>query len=211
MARYLKPIIVFALLAPWCWLAYRVYLETLLVGSGLGADPVEGLIHYLGEWSLIVLLSAFSVTPLSRQFKWPMLIRSRRLIGVVAFVFVVTHTLVFAIFYAELQWQIFLREVIERPYITLGMASVIILALLTLTSTRGWQRRLGRRWKQLHRWVYLAVPLALLHLLWLRKDGYADVVIYSLWAAAMAAERMHHWRTGRRQKQSRQTKASVSM
>jgi hypothetical protein len=48
-------------------------------------------------------------------------------------------------------------------------------------------------------------------LLWLRKDGYADVVIYSLWAAAMAAERMHHWRTGRRQKQSRQTKASVSM
>ena len=120
---------------PWCWLAYRVYLETLQTGAGLGADPVEGLIHYLGEWSLIVLLSAFSVTPLSRQFKWPMLIRSRRLIGVVAFVFVAVHTLVFAIFYAELKWPIFLREVVERPYITLGMASVVILMLLTLTST----------------------------------------------------------------------------
>ena len=77
MARYLKPIIVSALLVPWSWLAYRVYLETLLVGSGRGADPVEGLIHYLGEWSLIVLLSPFSVTPLSRQFKWPMLMAER--------------------------------------------------------------------------------------------------------------------------------------
>ncbi len=211
MARYLKPAIVFALLMPWCWLAYRVYLETLQTGAGLGADPVEGLIHYLGEWSLIVLLSAFSVTPLSRQFKWPMLIRSRRLIGVVAFVFVAVHTLVFAIFYAELKWPIFQREVVERPYITLGMASVVILMLLTLTSTRGWQRRLGRRWKQLHRWVYLAVPLALLHLLWLRKDGYTDVFIYSLWAAVMAAERIHHWRGGRREKQSRLAKASVSI
>ena len=211
MARFLKPTIVLALLVPWCWLAYRIYLETLQVGSGLGADPVEGLIHYLGEWSLIVLLSAFSVTPLSRRFKWPMLIRSRRLVGVVAFVFVVTHTVVFAIFYAELQWQVFLQEVIERPYITLGMASVMILTLLTVTSTRGWQRRLGRRWKQLHRWVYLAVPLALLHLLWLRKDGYADVIIYSLWAVVMAAERLHHWLGGRRQKQSRQTEASVSI
>ena len=163
MARYLKPTIVLALLVPWCWLAYRIYLETLQVGSGLGADPVEGLIHYLGEWSLIVLLSAF-FDPLSRRLQWPMLIRSRRLVGV-AFVFVVTHTLVFAIFYAELQWQVFLQEVIERPYITLGMASVMILTLLTVTSTRGWQRRLGRRWKQPHRWVYLAVPLALLHLL----------------------------------------------
>ena len=73
-----------------------------------------------------------------------MLIRSRRLVGVVAFVFVVTHTLVFAIFYAELQWQVFLQEVIERPYITLGMASVMILTLLTVTSTRGWQRRLRK-------------------------------------------------------------------
>jgi sulfoxide reductase heme-binding subunit YedZ len=111
------------------------------------------------------------------------------------------HSVVFAIFYAELQLQILLREVLERPYITLGMASLMILSLLSLTSTRGWQRRLGKSWKRLHQWVYLAVPLALLHLLWLRKDGYDDVAIYTLWAVVMAAERLYVWRKRQRQDQ----------
>lgn len=197
----MKPVVVVALLLPWFWLGYLVYLETLQTGSGLGADPVEGLLHYLGEWSMIVLLCAFSVTPLSRQFMWPALIRSRRLIGLFAFSFVLVHSVVFAIFYAELQLQILLREVLERPYITLGMASLMILSLLSLTSTRGWQRRLGKSWKRLHQWVYLAVPLALLHLLWLRKDGYDDVAIYTLWAVVMAAERLYVWRARQRQDQ----------
>ncbi len=201
LRRYVKPVVVVALLLPWFWLGYLVYLETLQTGSGLGADPVEGLLHYLGEWSMIVLLCAFSVTPLSRQFKWPALIRSRRLIGLFAFSSVLVHSVVFAIFYAELQLQILLREVLERPYITLGMASLMILTLLSLTSTRGWQRRLGKSWKRLHQWVYLAVPLALLHLLWLRKDGYDDVAIYTLWAVVMAAERLYVWRKRQRQDQ----------
>ena len=201
LRRYVKPVVVVALLLPWFWLGYLVYLETLQTGSGLGADPVEGLLHYLGEWSMIVLLCAFSVTPLSRQFMWPALIRSRRLIGLFAFFFVLVHSVVFAIFYAELQLQILLREVLERPYITLGMASLMILSLLSLTSTRGWQRRLGKSWKRLHQWVYLAVPLALLHLLWLRKDGYDDVAIYTLWAVVMAAERLYVWRARQRQDQ----------
>ena len=201
LRRYVKPVVAVALLLPWFWLGYLVYLETLQTGSGLGADPVEGLLHYLGEWSMIVLLCAFSVTPLSRQFKWPALIRSRRLIGLFAFSSVLVHSVVFAIFYAELQLQILLRELLERPYITLGMASLMILTLLSLTSTRGWQRRLGKSWKRLHQWVYLAVPLALLHLLWLRKDGYDDVAIYTLWAVVMAAERLHVWRKRQRQDQ----------
>lgn len=196
----MKPVVVAALLLPWFWLSYLVYLETLQTGSGLGADPVEELIHYLGEWSMIVLLCAFSVTPLSRQLKWPALIRSRRLIGLFAFFFVLVHSAVFAVFYAELQWQILLREVFERPYITLGMASLMILSLLSITSTRGWQRRLGKSWKRLHQWVYLALPLALLHLLWLRKDGYDDVAIYTLWAGLMAAERLYSWRQRQGQK-----------
>lgn len=197
----MKLVVVVAFLLPWFWLGYLVYLETLQTGRGLGPDPVEGLLHYLGEWSMIVLLCAFSVTPLSRQFKWPALIRSRRLIGLFAFSFVLVHSVVFAIFYAELQLQILLREVLERPYVTLGMASLMILTLLGLTSTRRWQRRLGKSWKRLHQWVYLAVPLALLHLLWLRKDGYDDVAIYTLWAVVMAAERLYYWRKRQRQEQ----------
>lgn len=189
-----KPILAAGLLLPLTWVLFLIYLETRQTGLGLGADPVEGLLHYLGEWSMIVLLLTFSVTPLSRRFRWPWLVRSRRMIGLFAFAFVICHALVFAVFYVQLQWQVLVQEVFERPYITLGMGSLLLLTLLALTSTRGWQRRLGSGWKGLHRWVYLAVPLALLHLLWLRKDGYGDVVVYSLWAAAMAAERIATWR-----------------
>lgn len=192
--RLVKPGIALAMLTPWLWLGYLIYLETQQVGSGLGPDPVEELLHHLGEWSLIVLLCAFSVTPLQRRFGWAVLIRSRRMIGLFAFAFVLAHAGVYAVFYVELNWQLLLDEVVKRPYITLGMASLLILTALAVTSTRGWQRRLGRRWKWLHRWIYLAVPLALAHLLWLRKDGYADLVVYSIWAAVMAGERFYSWR-----------------
>lgn len=189
-----KPVIAAAMLGPWLWLAYLIFLETAQSGSGLGAEPVEGLLHYLGEWSLITLLCAFSVTPIQRQFGWAILIRSRRMVGLFAFAFVLLHAVVYAVFYVELDLRLLLQEVAERPYITLGMASLLVLALLAITSTRGWQRRLGRRWKALHRWVYLAVPLALAHLLWLTKDGYAEVALYTVWAGMMAGERVYAWR-----------------
>ena len=194
LRQFAKPALATALLLPWVWLVYAIYLETQQTGSGLGADPVEGLLHYLGESGLIVLLSAFSVTPLSRRLRWPWLVRSRRMVGLFAFALVAAHAAVFAVFYAQLKWQILLQEVIERPYITMGMASLLILSVLALTSTRNWQTRLGSTWKRLHRWVYLAVLLALLHLVWLRKDGYEDVVVYTLWAAVMGAERLYAWR-----------------
>ena len=143
---------------------------------------------------MISLLLAFSITPLSRLFRSPWLIRSRRITGLFAFTFVAVHAAIFSVFYVQLQWRAMLQEVIERPYITLGMSSLLILSLLAATSTRGWQRRLGSTWKRLHRWVYLAVPLAILHLLWLRKDGYEDVVVYTLWALAMGVERVLAWR-----------------
>lgn len=194
LRQFAKPALATALLLPWVWLVYAIYLETQQTGSGLGPDPVEGLLHYLGESGMIVLLSAFSVTPLSRRLRWPWLVRSRRMVGLFAFTLVAAHAAVFAVFYAQLKWQILLQEVIERPYITMGMASLLILSVLALTSTRNWQTRLGSTWKRLHRWVYLAVPLALLHLVWLRKDGYEDVVVYTLWAAVMGAERLYAWR-----------------
>ena len=194
LRQFAKPALATALLLPWVWLVYAIYLETQQTGSGLGPDPVEGLLHYLGESGMIVLLSAFSVTPLSRRLRWPLLVRSRRMVGLFAFALVAAHAAVFAVFYAQLKWQILLQEVIERPYITMGMASLLILSVLALTSTRNWQTRLGSTWKRLHRWVYLAVPLALLHLVWLRKDGYEDVVVYTLWAAVMGAERLYAWR-----------------
>ena len=88
LLRFAKPVLAAAMMAPWFWLVYAIYLETQQSGSGLGADPVEGLLHYLGKWGMISLLLAFSITPLSRLFRSPWLIRSRRITGLFAFTFV---------------------------------------------------------------------------------------------------------------------------
>ena len=185
-------------MAPWFWLGYLIYLETVQSGTGLGADPAEALLHYLGEWALIVLLCALSITPLQRQLGWAILIPCRRMVGLFAFAFVVCHALVYAVFYVQFDGTLLLQEVAQRPYITLGITSLLLLTPLAITSTRGWQRRLGQSWKALHRWVYPALALALAHLLWLTKDGYGEVALFAAWAAFLAGERLYAWRIRQR-------------
>jgi sulfoxide reductase heme-binding subunit YedZ len=194
--RLVKPAVAMAMLGPWLWLGYLIFLETVQSGTGLGGDPVEGLLHYLGEWSLIALLCAFSVTPLQRQLGWAILIPSRRMVGLFAFAFALFHAIVYAGVLCRAGWPLAAaRSRRATLHYAWHRAVCWYWTLLAITSTRGWQRRLGRRWKALHRWVYLAVPLALAHLLWLRKDGYADVALYTLWAGLMAGERVYAWRS----------------
>ncbi|HAL42624.1 MAG TPA: sulfoxide reductase heme-binding subunit YedZ [Gammaproteobacteria bacterium] len=185
-----KPALGFVLSLPLLWLAYLIYLELISPTSGLGPDPAEGLLHFLGEWSLIMLLIAFSVTPLRRRLRLLILGRCRRMAGLFAFTYVVMHLVTYMVLYVELSWALLLEDFYERTYITAGMASFLILLMMALTSTRGWQLRLGRYWRRLHTLIFAAVPLALLHLLWLRKDGYLDTTLYALWFAIMVLERL---------------------
>ena len=180
--------------APFAWLVYLISLEIVQPTSGLGPDPAEGLLHYLGEWSMIMLLVAFGVTPVQRLFKKPLLARSRRMMGLFAFAYVVLHLLAYVVLYVESSWQLLLEDFVERTYITAGIAAFFGLLVMAITSTKGWRRRLGQNWLRLHRVIYLAIPLALLHLIWLRKDGFGDVALYILCFAILLGERAYQIR-----------------
>ncbi|MEM7078166.1 MAG: protein-methionine-sulfoxide reductase heme-binding subunit MsrQ [Pseudomonadota bacterium] len=166
---------------PLAELAWRIGLELQQPTSGLGADPGEAIVHHLGTWALRILLLAFSVTPLRRTLRWQALGRARRLVGLFAFAYVTLHMLAYMFYY--LQWDVvaLFEDFSKRSYITVGIVSFLILAAMAVTSTRGWQRRLGRNWRRLHLGIYLAVALGLVHLWWLTRDGYAELLLYTIW------------------------------
>ena len=144
----------------------------------LGPNPVEFLERYTGLWSLRLLLVALALTPLRRITGRVEFVQVRRLMGLWAFAWICVHFVVFLTF--DLEWSPaqLLEEVMERTYITLGFAGWLLLVPLAVTSTRGWQRRLGRRWKQLHRLVWPAVWLGGLHFLWLVKSDHREPLLY---------------------------------
>lgn len=132
----------------------------------------------------------FAVASLDTFFRW---LRSRRMVGLFAFSYVLLHLTSYLVFYLGLSWQALFEDFVERAYITAGMVAFFCLLLMTLTSTRGWQRRLRQRWQQLHQLIYIAIGSALVHLAWLTRDGYLEVTLYSLWFALLCFER---WSVG---------------
>lgn len=156
----------------------------------LGANPVETLTHHSGEWALRLLLITLAMMPLARISKtqWP--IRVRRQLGLWSFFYLLAHFSIFLVFDLSLDFGLLAEEIAERPYITIGFAALLMLTPLAITSTRGWQRRLKRRWKQLHRLIYPAVILACLHFLWKAKVLEAEPVIYALIAALLLCIRL---------------------
>lgn len=203
-ALTLKVVLASLLSAPLLWLAWWVQLDINQPGTGLGPDAGETLVHYLGEWSLVMVLIAFTISPMRRWTGFSGWLRSRRMVGLFAFAYVVLHIASYLVFYLNLSWQALFEDFVERAYITAGMLAFFCLLLMTLTSTRGWQRRLRARWYQLHQLIYLAIGSALVHLWWLTRDGYLEVALYSLWFVLLCVERWAGsarfiWRTGARQ------------
>lgn len=172
------------------WLVNAIRLELVQPNSALGADPGEAVVHFLGEWSLRILLLAFSVTPLFKLTRQPWIMQNRRLIGLWAFSYVCLHLSAYLYFFLQWSWPAFVEDLTERPYIIAGMAAFICLIPMTVTSTRGWRVRLGPLWKKLHRLIYPAVGLAIVHLFWLTRDQYLEVVIYALWFLVLVGWRL---------------------
>jgi sulfoxide reductase heme-binding subunit YedZ len=189
-----KIVIAFTLCGPLLWLGWLITLEFEAPGSALGADAGEAVVHFLGEWALIILLLAYAVSPLKRLTKSSAIARSRRMIGLFAFSYVSLHILSYAYLFLEFEWQSLLEDFIERPYITVGMAAYSGLLAMACTSTNGWRRRLRRNWQRLHYAIYPAVGLALIHLLWQTRDGFAEVVLYATVFVALSAERLYRYK-----------------
>ena len=157
-----------------------VVLFYLGANDGLGPDPAQALVRELGQWSLRLLLLVLAISPLARFAGLRSLLQYRRMLGLFTFFYASLHLLGYAVLLLELQWQQLGSELVERPYIVIGAAALLALLPLAMTSTRNWQRRLGRNWKRLHRLVYLAAVLALMHLLWQVRSDYGEFALYTM-------------------------------
>jgi sulfoxide reductase heme-binding subunit YedZ len=147
--------------------------------GGLGANPVEGLLHRTGDWALRFLLLALAVTPLRRFAGLPWLAPFRRTFGLFAFAYAALHALTYAVLDRGMLWEEIAVDVLERPYVTAGALALLLMIPLAATSTRAMMRRLGGRgWQRLHRLVYAVGVLAVLHFLWSSKLDRPEPVLY---------------------------------
>lgn len=163
-------------LARWIWLTMQ---------NDLTANPVEFLSRSSGTWTLVCLLVTLSVSPLRQWLQQPALLRWRRMCGLFTFFYASLHALAWAWWDQGFEWAPMLSDVWKRPFIMVGMAAFLTMSLLAITSTQGWMRRLGRRWQQLHRFIYAIALLGLLHYYW-HKSGKNDFTTVTIYAAVMA-------------------------
>jgi len=147
--------------------------------SALGPDPGKVLVDRLGLGTLIFLLITLSMTPLQKLTGWAGWIAVRRQLGLWCFAYVVLHLSAYAVFILGLDWSQLGVELRKRPYIIVGSLGFLGLLALAVTSNRFSQRRLGSRWKKLHRLVYLILGLGLLHMLWIVRADLKEWAIYA--------------------------------
>jgi methionine sulfoxide reductase heme-binding subunit len=187
-ARLLKPAIFAVCLLPLVWLAWRA------ATGDLGANPIEAGTRALGDWALRMALIALAVTPMRRLTGWSALARLRRMLGLFAFTYVMLHLLAYVALDQFFDWPSIGADIVKRRYILVGMTAFVMLAALAATSTDGMVRRLGpRRWRALHRLVYVAAPLAVLHYFMMTKADVRSPLIYGGIAAALLGARVAVW------------------
>ena len=178
------------LFLPLVWLFFLSYLEYLETGAGFGVNPDEAFVKYLGEWSIRILLVAYSISPVSRMFGWRALAKMRRFVGLTAFAYVLLHLTSYVLLYIELDWQVLLQDVIKRKYVVVGFLAFFCLLFMTITSTNGWKKRLGSNWRELHRLIHIVVLFSLLHYIWLTKDGFGVIFFYVVCFGVLSIERV---------------------
>ena len=152
----------------------------LAFSDGLGANPIEFITRSTGTWTLVFLLITLSITPLRRLTGRNALIRYRRMLGLFAFFYACLHFTTYIWLDQFFEWPAIVKDVIKRPFITVGFAAFVLLIPLAATSTQAMQRRLKRRWQQLHRLVYLIAICGVLHYWWLVKKDVTEPAWYAL-------------------------------
>jgi len=150
------------------------------LNDALGANPVETLTHETGQWALRFLLIALVITPLRRISKINWLIKLRRMLGLFAFFYATMHFITYIWLDQFFDWQEILIDIPKRPFITIGFVSFVLLIPLAVTSTNAMQRRLKKKWKMLHRLVYIIPVLVIVHFIWSLKADYTEPFIYAV-------------------------------
>jgi len=195
-------------LAPLATLAYQAW------GNDLGANPISYLTNTLGDWAFRILLASLAMTPLRLLFGWSWPIALRRLLGLFAFAYAALHFGVWIVLDQFFDWPAMWADVVKRPYITVGLAALLLMLPLAATSTTGMIKRLGgRAWNRLHSAVYAIGVLAALHFFWLAKKARTEPYWYALVLGVVLAVRLWDWgrrRLGRRQVAARAGRAASS-
>jgi sulfoxide reductase heme-binding subunit YedZ len=184
LRKLYKPVLFAGSLAPALWLALRAFQ------GDLGVNPAETLQLKTGIWALRFLLITLAVTPLRRVTGWNRLIQFRRMLGLFAFFYAFAHFLTYLVLDQFFAFDRMLADVGKRPFITAGFTAFVLLIPLALTSTKGWIRRLGRRWQLLHRLIYISGIAAVVHYLWKVKVIIGPPVYYAAVLALLLGLRL---------------------
>jgi len=187
MQRLGKPVLFVSALAPSLWLVFRA-----LTGR-LSANPVEDITLTTGIWGLRFLLITLLVTPVRRLTGWNRVIQFRRMLGLFAFFYAALHLLTYLVLDQFFALDFIFKDIVKRPFITMGFIAFILMVPLAITSTKGWIRRLGRRWQLLHRLIYISAIAAAIHFLWKVKVMEGSPVYYATAVILLLAFRIAWW------------------
>ncbi len=187
MGKLIKPSVFILALVPFAILLLRIYR------NDLGPDPAQELSIETGEWTLRFLLITLAMTPLRQFTNQAVFVRHRRMLGLFALFYASVHFLSWMAFLLGFRFFAIMEELVERPYITLGFSAYLILLALGATSPKAVVRKLGKNWKRLHRLVYIAAVLGVVHLLWILRSDISEALLYSCILAFLLGYRFVHY------------------
>ncbi|MBC6444801.1 MAG: sulfoxide reductase heme-binding subunit YedZ [Alphaproteobacteria bacterium GM202ARS2] len=163
--------------------------------GSLGADPAKTLTHQTGTWAMNFLLLCLAMSPFSTYLKMPKLVSYRRQLGLWCYFYVCLHFLVFLALLIEFNPANMAKELVERPYITVGFGGFLLLTIMAITSIPRLIRAMGaRRWRRLHKVVFAVVVLACIHFIWLSRSSLLEATVYSLLFGVLIGMRLYYYR-----------------
>ena len=185
--RWLKIVVFSICLSPIILLAYQI------LSASISGDPVETMTEVTGEWGLRFLLLTLAITPARKIFKFPDLIKFRRMLGLFAFFYAFCHLSVYVVFDQFFDWIAIWNDTLEKKFVFAGMLALILMIPLAITSTNGWVKRLGgKRWQKLHKLVYIIAIAAVTHFIWLVKADLSEPLIYALILSLLLGYRLYN-------------------
>ena len=176
------------------WIEYRAWAHGIGQTGHLTADPIKYITHFTGDWTLRFLLITLAVTPVRSLTNTPQLTRFRRMLGLYAFFYACVHLMIWMGLDKQFNVAELWADILKRWYITVGMAGLLAMAPLAITSTAGWVRRMGyKKWQRLHRLVYPAAALGVTHYYLLVKSDIREPLLYGAILAVLLLYRVGMW------------------
>ena len=185
---WIKAVVFVLALIPLFNLGFAAYSDHL------GANPIEKITHRTGYWTLVFLLITLTLTPLRRLLGWSWVIRLRRMLGLFAFFYGCLHFLTYMVLDQFFDWENIIKDIVKRPYITVGFSALLLMIPLTITSTDSMIRQLGgKRWRWLHRLIYISAIGGVVHFCWLVKKDLTNPITFAILLTVLLIIRIIFW------------------